>query len=351
MGIRRSVQALSPYVPGAQPRPGQQVVKLNTNENPYPPAKAVAEALAAFDVEQLQRYPDPLCLELREALATVHGVGVENLFVGNGSDEVLALCSRAFVDDDGSIGFFDPSYSVYPVLADIRDVDARPIELGLDFAWTMAPGYACSLFFLANPNAPTSMLFPRDEVTAFCDRADTVVIDEAYADFASDNCLDLARTRDNVLVVRTVSKSYSLAGLRVGYAVGDAALIGALMKLKDSYNVNALSQTLALAAITHRDAMLDNARRVIGTRRRLSSELARRGYKVLPSETNFVWARPGHTAARRLFEGRKQAGVWVRHFPGERTGDYLRISIGTDEEIDALLGALDRMTKAEETDA
>jgi histidinol-phosphate aminotransferase len=344
--IRASVRRMSGYTPGEQPRdPG--VVKLNTNENPYPPSPLVAQALRAADPEALRLYPDPLAIRLRERIAALHGATVAQVFAGNGSDEVLALCSSAFVERDGSIGHFDPSYSLYPVLAEMRDVADRPVPLGPDFEWRMPAGYEASLFLLASPNAPTGRRPPRAEVEAFCDRfPGVVVIDEAYADFARDRFMDLALSRPNVLVSRTLSKSYSLAGLRLGYAVGPEDLIAALYKIKDSYNLDRLTQELALAALSDPGHMRANVERIVRTRERTAAELARRGFRVAPSDANFLWARPPEGRdARTVFDALRARRVLVRHFPGPRTGDHLRITVGTDEQMDEFLRVADDILK------
>ena len=342
--VRTSVRALSAYTPGEQPA-GGGVVKLNTNENPYPPSPRVAEALASLDAADLRLYPDPVCRELRETIAALHGCGVEKVFAGNGSDEILALCTRAFVEDDGAIGYFEPSYSLYPVLADIRCAGKRPVELGPQFDWRMPGGYACSLFFMTHPNAPTGMLYPRAAVEAFCASFPGVVlIDEAYVDFSSAHCMDLALRLPNVLVMRTVSKSYSLAGLRVGYAVGPAPLIEALFKLKDSYNLDRLAQRLAVAALRDQPWMRENVRKICATRQRLTAALESRGFTVYPSETNFLWVRPNVAPARLLFARLREQSIFVRHFAGARTEEFLRITVGTDAEADALLDAINRLT-------
>jgi histidinol-phosphate aminotransferase len=292
----------------------------------------VRRALAAVAARDLRLYPDPLCWELRARIARIHGVSIERVFVGNGSDEILALSTRAFVEDDGSIGAFEPSYSLYPVLAAIRNVRYRPVELDADFQWRMPERYQCSLFLLASPNAPTGILYPKPAMEAFCRRMRGVVlIDEAYVDFARRHCMGLARRLPNVLVMRTVSKSFSLAGLRVGYAVGAAPLVEALFKLKDSYNVDRVAQALALAALEDLPHMRRNAARIRATRRRLADALGRLGFRVFPSDANFLWVRPP-VAAERLFRALRARGILVRHFPGRRTGDYLRVTVGTDEE-------------------
>jgi histidinol-phosphate aminotransferase len=338
--IRKSVRTLEAYTPGEQPRkPG--LVKLNTNENPYPPSPWVAEALTAVPVETLRLYPDPASTGLRQAIADLHEVGLDQVFAGNGSDEILALCTRAFVEDDGTIGYFRPSYSLYPVLAAIRAVPGVACELTESFEWPAHDPEPTSLFFLTNPNAPTSMRFPKGKVSAFCRRFPGVVlVDEAYVDFARESCLDLAKTMPNVLVMRTMSKSYSLAGIRCGYVVGSEPLISALFKIKDSYNLNRLTQVAATAALKDQATMRENAERIKATRERLSAELERLGFAVCPSEANFLWVKPAGWSASALFEALKAEGILIRYFPGERTGDHVRITVGTDEEVDRLLEVL-----------
>ncbi len=337
--VRASVAALEAYTPGEQPSdPG--VLKLNTNENPYPPSPAVAEALRAADPAVLRRYPDPLCTRLRARLAERHGVEPSQVLAGNGSDEVLALCSRAFVEPPDPVGWFEPSYSLYPVLARIAGAEGRPVALGDDFGWRMPPGYAASLFFLATPNAPTGRVYDPRVVESFC-RAfpGVVLLDEAYADFSPHSFAHLARTEPNVLVARTLSKSYSLAGLRFGYAIGPRPLIDALHRLRDSYNVDRLAQDLALAALGDRAWMEANVRRIVATRERTADALRGQGFEVGPSAANFLWVRPPRMEARAYFEALRGRKVLVRHFPGPRTGAHVRITIGTDAQMERFLAA------------
>ncbi|MCX7590020.1 MAG: histidinol-phosphate transaminase [Kiritimatiellae bacterium] len=337
--IRRSVQDLAPYVPGEQPRSGRRhTIKLNANENPYPPSPRVLAALKSIKPVDLTRYPDPLSTGLRQRIARIHGCTAEEVFVGNGSDEILALCTRAFVEKNGTLGYFVPSYSLYPILADIAEVGKMAVWLGPDFHWVEPSPDGCSLFFVTNPNAPTGMLFPRAEVERFCRVfSGVVVVDEAYVDFARENLIDLALNLDNVLVVRTLSKSFSLAGVRVGYAVGHRDLIGALMKIKDSFNVNVMSQRLALAALSDLPHMRRNVRRICRTREKLRQALEDLGWYVYPSEANFVLTRPKDVPARQLFEQLRERGIFIRYFPGKATGDCVRITVGTDDEIGQLL--------------
>lgn len=349
MRIAESVRRLTPYVPGEQPK-DRSVIKLNTNENPYPPSPRVSEVLAAYDTDRLRRYPDPLFAALRARLAEMHHTTPSRIFVGNGSDEVLTLAARAFVDEGEAIGAFDPSYSLYRTLADIRNVPFVPSALPDDFSWTepvvARDGTPVALFLLTYPNAPTSVCYPFACVERFSSAfPGVVIVDEAYADFAGCTCMPLAtgETNENVIVMRTLSKSYSLAGLRLGYCVGPEDLIEALYKVKDSYNVDALAQDVALAALEDGAWMRRHAETIAATRDRTADALRARGWDVPVSATNFLFARPPRRAAADIFEDLRKQGIFVRYFPGPRTGDRLRITIGTDDEMTRLLAALDAM--------
>ena len=340
--IAANVAALQAYTPGEQPQ-DRAIIKLNTNENPYPPSPQVAAALASFPAERLRLYPDPRAMALRRRVAEIHGCRTEQVFVGNGSDEILALATRAFVENQGGVGYFEPSYSLYPVLAEIRGAEKRPVELGPDFAWRMPAGFRASLFLLTTPNAPTATPYDRATLSAFCRAFDGVVLlDEAYADFARETFMDLALApaNTNTLVMRTLSKSFSLAGLRLGYVIGPELLINAIEKIKDSYNLDMLTQTVGLAALNDLDHMRANVRRIQATRERLRAALTAAGWRVLPSETNFIFARPPAGNAPAIFDRLRERKIFVRYFAGPRTGEFLRITIGTDTEIDALLAAL-----------
>ena len=271
--------------------------------------------------------------------------------MGNGSDEVLTLAARAFVDDDEAIGSFDPSYSLYKTLAAIRDVPFVPSPLADDFSWTEPvtrgpDGRPVALFLLTNPNAPTSTLYPPELVQAFARSfPGVVIVDEAYADFAASSCVPLAADPldANVVVMRTLSKSYSLAGLRLGFCIGPEDLVEALYKVKDSYNVDALAQACALAALSDQPWMRRNTSKVLKTREETAAELRRRGWDVPPSQSNFLFARPAHRSAAELFEALRARNIFVRYFPGPRTGDRLRISVGTDADMVSLLAALQEL--------
>ena len=356
MRITKCVRRLEAYTPGEQPK-AKNVVKLNTNENPYPPSPKCAAVLKSFDLDRLRRYPDPEFSALRQELAKLNRTRPENIFVGNGSDEVLALAAKTFVENDEQIGSLDPSYSLYKTLAAIRDVKwggCNPPER-LDALDILERGKV-SLFLWTNPNAPTGTLTDPKAIAAFAKRFKGIVlVDEAYADFSRTNCMRLATAAKNrnILVMRTFSKSYSLAGLRVGYCVGPKDLIAALYKVKDSYNVDAIAQAVALAAVKDLRWMKANVAKVVKTRRWFTAELERRGWDVLPSESNFVFARPpadkgirdqgSGIRAKRIFDALRARNIFVRYFRGPKTADRIRITIGTDTQMRKLLTALDSL--------
>jgi len=339
--FRTAIDALAGYTPGEQPKM-KQLVKLNTNENPYPPSPRIAEALQAFALENLHRYPDPTADALRDDIAARCGVRRENVICGNGSDDLLTMIFRAFTDPERPVAVLDPSYSLYPVLAAMQEapvirmpLDPETFELTKPLA-ELAKG--ANLVMLTRPNAPTGNSLPRSEVERFCAEFDGIVaIDEAYADFADDNCMEFAGKYDNVLVLRTFSKSYSLAGLRLGYAVGDAVLIDGLMKLKDSYNVDMLTQVIGRAAFNDTATLAAHTSAIRATKSRLAAELAKLGYTVIPSQSNFLFVSPPDGDGEKVFSELRRHAVIVRYFPGKVTGRFIRITVGTDAEIDRLL--------------
>ena len=342
--LRRAVREMKAYVPGEQPSESG-IIKLNTNENPYPPSPAVRAVLASFDPHRLRKYPDPGCTPLRDLIAQRTGFRDDEILIGNGSDAILALAMRAFVERGGAAGWFDPSYSLYPVLADIEEIRHRPTALDEDFGWSDPDTEGLDLFLLTHPNAPTGMLYERKSIADLARRFDGVLlIDEAYADFAPRDCLDLAREFENVLVARSLSKSYSLAGLRVGYAVGSRELIGAMGKIRDSYNVDMLAQEIACAAFADEDHMRRNRGLILATRERIAGALRERGWTLPDSAGNFLWARPPGSAAE-WFKALRARGILVRYFDAPRTRAHLRITVGTDEEMDAFLDAVDAVRK------
>ena len=336
MLITESVRRLEAYTPGEQPK-AKNVVKLNTNENPYPPSPKCAAVLKNFDLDRLRRYPDPVFTELRAELAKLNGAKPENIFIGNGSDEVLSVAAKTFVEDDEAIGSLDPSYSLYKTLADIRNVPWVGVEVS---GIRKFDDPKVALFLWTNPNAPTGVFAPKKQIAAFAKKfKGVVIVDEAYADFAKENCMDMAvkRGNANLMVMRTFSKSYSLAGLRVGYCVGPVELIDAMYKVKDSYNIDALAQAVALAAVKDQRWMLKNTAKVVKTRTWFAAELEKRGWDVLPSEANFVFAKPPAGNAAEIFTALKKRNVFVRYFSAPKTAERIRITIGTDAQMKTLL--------------
>jgi histidinol-phosphate aminotransferase len=355
--IRPLVRALQPYVPGEQPKV-KGLIKLNTNENPYPPSPKVLAAVRAAVDGRLRLYPNPTAQLLREKLARLHRCKPENIILGNGSDELLALAVRAFVEparsvtrsqvSKATVQYLHPSYSLYPVLAEIHGAKANAVPLQPDFG---LPGlvelrrarrwdFGAALTFVTTPNAPSGRGYTTRELDALC-RAQKgiVVLDEAYVDFAREHAMCLALKHPHVLVARTFSKAYSLCFQRVGYLVGHPTLIGALDKIRDSYNVNGLGQVAALATLDDLPRYRANFRQIIATRERLGRELAALGFQVFPSRANFILVRPPAFPAQSWLERLRARKVLVRWFNQPTVRQYLRITIGTPEEAAALLKA------------
>jgi histidinol-phosphate aminotransferase len=345
--IRPLVRRLHPYVPGEQPKI-RGLIKLNTNENPYPPSPKVLAAIKAAVDGRLRIYPNPTADGVRAQLAKFHGCAPDHFIVGNGSDELLALATRAFVEPGQAVQFFTPSYSLYPVLADIHGARRNAVPLAAEFALPSvselrqkrAWDFRAALTFITTPNAPSGRGYSKQELQDLC-RAQkgVVVLDEAYVDFARENAFSLALEFPHVLVARTFSKAYSLCFLRVGYMAGDARLIAALQKIRDSYNVNGLGQIAAAATLGDVPYYRRNFQRLIATRERLSTELRTLGFGVTPSQTNFIFARPPKFPAVDWLRKLRENRVLVRWFNTPETRDFLRITIGTDMETDALLRA------------
>ncbi|MDK1491010.1 histidinol-phosphate transaminase [Sinorhizobium sp. 7-81] len=342
------VSTLKPYVPGEQPRMAN-LVKLNTNENPYAPSEKVIEAIRGAASADLRLYPDPLALDLRQAIAARYGVAAEQVFVGNGSDEVLAHTFAALLKHDKPLLYPDISYSFYPTYAGLFGIDA--IEVPLDAAFRVVVAdyrRPAGAITLPNPNAPTGIGLPLAEIEALvAEHPDQpVVIDEAYIDFGGESAAVLVPKYDNLLVVQTFSKSRALAGLRVGFAIGQRPLIEALERVKDSFNSYPLgraAQAGATAAIKD-EAWFETTRgKIVASRGQLTRDLGNRGFEVLPSQANFVFAcHPGHTGQELAAKLRERA-VIVRHFAKPRISDFLRITIGTDAECARLVAALDEI--------
>ena len=339
------VHQLDPYTPGEQPQ-DQQYVKLNTNENPYPPSPKVIEAINAYDKARLKLYPDPESTALRRALAERFDVTAENVFLGNGSDEVLAHSFQAFFKRQQPLLFPDISYSFYPVYCGLYQIDFQTIPLDSDFNITIDdyPKENGGIIF-PNPNAPTSKLLPLMAIEQLCRQHShsVIIVDEAYIDFGGDSAIPLTRQYPNLLVIQTFSKSRSLAGLRLGYAIGHADLIEGLNRIKNSFNsypIDAIAQTAALASLADDDYFRQHCQAIIDTRDNMTAQLSELGFSVLPSAANFVFAQHQSESAEHLYRALKQRGVLVRYFNKPRIDNYLRITVGTGEECEHLLDAL-----------
>jgi histidinol-phosphate aminotransferase len=354
--VRPLVRELHPYVPGEQPKI-RGLIKLNTNENPYPPSPKVIRAVQKAVDARLRLYPNPTSSALREKLAKLHGCEPVNVIVGNGSDELLAMAVRAFVEpatgatraSRSTVQFFNPSYSLYPVLAATHGAATHAVPLGKDFGLPSVAelrrgktwDFAAALTFVTTPNAPSGRGFSTAELDALCAaQKGVVVLDEAYVDFAPENAMELALKHPHVLVARTFSKAYSLCFQRIGYFIGHPVLIDALDRIRDSYNVNGLGQVAALATLEDLPYYRRNFQRIIGTRERLSDALRELGFEVFPSATNFILARPAKFPAEQWLEALRDRRILVRWFKYPEVRDYLRITIGTDAEADALLRAV-----------
>jgi histidinol-phosphate aminotransferase len=357
---RDNVARLSPYTPGEQPGNGP-VIKLNTNENPYPPAPAVIEAIRGVTADALRRYPPPRADGFRQVAASAHGLSPEQVIATNGGDELLRMAVTAFCDPArgggetaGGLGVAEPSYSLYDVLAAIHDTPVTHIGLGPD--WSIPADFAerlnragCRLALLVNPHAPSGTLTPVARLERIArEFRGVLLIDEAYVDFAQTDALSLLdpqRGLQNVLLLRSLSKGYSLAGLRFGYGLGCPALITTLHKIRDSYNTDILAQTAAIAALGHRAEAKKTWQAVVAERSRLAAELHKRGMQTPPSQSNFLLATcpPGRPSAPMIYEALKTRGVLVRYFDQERLRDKLRITIGTPAQNNALLAALDKV--------
>ncbi len=359
--IRPLVHQLHAYVPGEQPKI-KGLIKLNTNENPYPPAPRVLKNIRAAVDGRLRLYPNPTAEKLRFKLAQLHRCKPENLIVGNGSDEVLALAVRTFTepslkskasrlkseDPRALVQYFTPSYSLYPVLADTHGAAQNAVALKKDFS---LPGVAelkrgqkwdfnAALTLVTTPNAPSGRGYATRELEKLCRAQNGVVIlDEAYVDFADDNALKLALKFPHVLVARTFSKAYSLCFQRVGYFIGHPELIAALHKMRDSYNVNGLGQIAAETTLDNLDYYRANFRKIIATREKLSRDLTKLGFRVLPSQTNFILAQPPLFPAPEWLQKLRERKILVRWFSAPEVCDYLRITIGTAAEAAALTRA------------
>ncbi len=339
--VRREVRQMAGYSPGHQPLPGSKVIKLNTNESPLPPSPAVVQAISKVlaDSPLLRRYPDPQSMELRRVAAAIAGCRVEQVIAGNGSDELLRILLDTFIEEGEKVAFFSPSYSLYPVLTKIRGGAVQVLPLFQDGLLYQPRLDDAKLFFLTTPNAPLGFSFTNDYIRQMASNLNGIlVVDEAYADFAQENALPLLAELENLVILRTLSKSYGLASLRVGLGFASAALIEQLEKVRDSYNLDRLAQVGARAALEDQEYLRETVALVVSERERLASVLQEIGFTVAPSQTNFIFVTPPSPyKAAELYAGLEKAGILVRYFSDPQLFHGLRISIGTRDEMDQLI--------------
>ena len=345
--VRANVRDMQGYAPGEQPGAGERVVKLNTNENPFAPSDKVMQAIAQVEPEMLRRYPDPVATKFRAAAARVLGVTPEMVLAGNGSDDILTIATRTFVPPEGVLACPEPTYSLYPVLARLEQARYSPVPWDKD--WSL-PTEAlldteADAIYLANPNAPSGTFVSPTKVEELVRQFDgLVLVDEAYADFADDNCLNLVKEYANVVIARTMSKAYSLAGLRFGYAVAQPQVIEQMSKVKDSYNCDAIAVCAATAAIEDQEYARKSWEFVRSERQRLSSELTQLGWTVAKSQANFILATAPNGRGRDVYLGLKQQGILVRYFDKPGLSDKIRITVGQSQENNALLAGIKALT-------
>ncbi|MFD2113787.1 histidinol-phosphate transaminase [Thiorhodococcus fuscus] len=343
--LRKNIAEMNGYVPGFQPADESAWIKLNTNENPYPPSPRVAEAIRAevgADGGSLRKYPDAASRDMRATAAELFGVSPDWVISANGSDELLNNLIRAFAGEGEEIGYVHPSYSYYSTLAEIQGARVRTFGLTEDFELADFPErYEGKLFFLTSPNAPLGFAFSREWIASFAKRcAGMLVVDEAYADFADGDVLDLVREHENLIVTRTFSKSYALAGMRLGLAVARPWVIAALDKIRDHYHLDRLALVAATAALRDQDYLRQTLARIRATRERFTAELRAIGYRVIDSQGNFVFASPPDRDGGRVYQALFERKILVRHFSDPLLAHGLRISIGSEADMETTLAAM-----------
>jgi histidinol-phosphate aminotransferase len=341
--FRPAIDQMAGYVPGEQPQAGK-FIKLNTNENPYPASPAVAQAIKAVLERGLERYPDPMATAFRRRAAELLGVEPEWILCGNGSDEILTLVTRAFVGEGQLLRLPYPSYVLYKTLAQIQG--ARSEEVRFERDWSLGDRFAeavsdLRLAFLPNPNSPSGTLLPPQRVAELAEQLPCpLLVDEAYVDFAETSCLELVAQNEKVMISRSLSKSYALAGLRFGFIVAQPQIVRGLTKIKDSYNCDALSIAAATAAIDDQTWLAQTRAKIVATRGRLTDAMRGLGFDAVDSQANFVWCTHAKMPVQPLYEQLKANRVLVRYMDYAGWGDGLRISVGSDDQIDACLALL-----------
>ena len=348
--------ALDAYTPGEQPR-DMQYIKLNTNESPFPPSPLVLEKVSEAEVSRLNLYPDPEATALRGKLAALHGLAPENVFVSNGSDDILNFAFMAFCDETRGAAFADITYGFYPVYGDLYGIDCKVIPLREDFTLNPMDYHDLGrMVVIANPNAPTGLTISETDIRGILEsnRDNVVLIDEAYVDFGGKSVYPLIKKYDNLLVVQTYSKSRSMAGARLGFAFGSPELIADLNLIKYStnpYNINRLTMIAGEAAIDSNDYFMDNCKKIIKAREYTATELKRLGFTVTDSKANFLFAKSDQIGGEELYLELKKRGILVRHFSKERIKEYNRITVGTMEQMEKFVAAVaEILTTANRTD-
>lgn len=348
--FRKNIEDLDGYVPGFQPA-GGDVVKLNTNENPYPPSPQAVEAIRNFDAGALRRYPQPLGDSFCKSAADVLGVEPGNILCTNGGDDLLTICFRCFCDANKAAAYAGPTYSLYPVLAKLQNCKTIEIPYPDDYSLPIdeLAESGASMTIVCNPNAPSGSFVQPGEIKKLADRLkgkSVLLIDEAYADFAEANCVGLVKECDNVIILRSMSKGYSLAGLRFGYAIASEKLIAGMRKVKDSYNVDAIAIATATAAIWDQGYFRENVKKVKTERIRLTAALREMQLEVMDSQSNFVLAKCVTCDADKVYQALADQNIYVRYFNLPGLADKLRITVGTKEQNDKLIGALKKIVSS-----
>lgn len=353
--FRQNIQAIAGYVPGEQPQTNDWI-KLNTNENPYPPSPKVVEAIQNAATGRLNIYPDASATAFRKAAADLFKVDPDWILPANGSDENLTIIFRSFCEEGSTIAYPYPSYVLYETLAKIQNCHVQRLQLDNDFQWNTQAAAdlteSCQLILVPNPNSPTGNRWPADELAKLSPQTGILVMDEAYGDFPetphTGELLKESRFAKRTIVTRTLSKSYSLAGLRFGFSIADPQLTSGMQKVKDSYNCDSIAIAAATAAILDQDWMLNNRQMIVNTRQRLASALSSMGFQVSPSEANFIWVTHPSGEHQKIYEQLKAHKILIRmmKFPGATClTEGLRISIGSDEQIDKTVDALQQIVK------
>ncbi len=339
-----NIDAMEAYVPGEQPKDGMKVIKLNTNENPYPPSPAVADALHDFDTADLRAYPNPMAERFRQVVAKALNVPADWIIPGDGSDDLIAMISRACLSGEKSVVYPVPTFTFYETQGMVQNAKIVEVPLNDDFSLPTDEliKAAGDVTFIANPNSPTGVAADNAELRRLAEGLSGIlVIDEAYADFADSNALELVKEYENIIILRTLSKSYAMAGIRLGFGITQPAIMDGLLKTKAIYNVGEIPAALGAAAVDDQDYMKASAEKIKASRKKLTSQLEAIGFQVLPSQTNFILASvPDGTDAGDVFNALKARGIFVRYYNQPRLADKLRITIGTPEENAALVAAL-----------